>query len=866
MENFLNHKRKRSFSQSTENETVKPNSLNKSSNVTPIKCKTLRESIGKIIQNDSIKKLENNKKLTSLLFKSLSKSTIKCYYCKKKLTKLIKFTCHFCNVYFCINCFLLQKHNKTHGYHIIDAMNFPLFTNKWTALDEYTFMNSLCERRFGNWEEISQDLKIHNEADCKSHYYSFYYTEKNNYYPQKENLILDEKQIINEEKLKMNSEKENNLKCLFAKNPNSIDLTTSMKRIYTKSSDIPNIGQKILDYNPKRMEFEYEFNSKAEIEMSNIEFNENTDDYEKKLINNIFIDYNNKINAREERKKLLIEKNLLAFDQQCKLESRLSDKQFELLVLLKPFLKYYTNSKFFEIFEGLLLEEQIKFFLRNLNLIEKKVEYKKNRRAEIKDVEKYLQRKIEQENFSENTNQINKNNNLLNRAKIFINFQNLIQNNTQNDNIKNKEELEKIKKLFNENEIIFFKEKPIPISTLYDIKMRTKNIIKNEIRDRDNYENQILEVLNEYNFESRIFQEMYKYYKKKFMGPKRVNSSPKYGTKSNKKQREIIKEKVKNDIKEKKKKENKKNKKKNKEIGKKEKGKYKEKYKKQIKQKNMKKNRKKSKIDEEEEENEEENEEEEKEEEEEEEKKEEKEKEEEEKGEEDEEEEEEEDEKEEKEDEDEEKDNDEEEKEDEKEKEEEDEEEKKEERVKGKAKKRNKKYIKEDIKKQKKKTKEKKIKESEKSSKEKKQDNENENSEDEEEKESEEEQEDNIEKRKEKKNKKSENTKKYEHKHRYNEKEEKNKKQLKKEKKMMKEKELRKKKNKENKKIKNYEKDNQVNEAEKKDKNVENKKEELKELKMKNSDYIMKTSESKPLEKPIHNENDDNNKINQTNN
>ena len=83
---------------------------------------------------------------------------------------------------------------------------------------------------------------------------------------------------------------------------------------------------------------------------------------------------------------------------------------------------------------------------------------------------------------------------------------------------------------------------------------------------------------------------------------------------------------------------------------------------------------------------------------------------------------------------------------------------------------------------------------------------------------------------------------------------------------MMKEKELRKKKNKENKKIQNYEKDNQVNEAEKKDKNVESKKEELKELKMKNSDYIMKTSESKPLEKPIHNENDDNNKINKNNN
>jgi len=77
-------------------------------------------------QIESSIKNPQNKDIEDLIFKYNIKSGIfKCSICQKEITNNIKFYCEECDYIFCINCFLLSKHNNNHGYHLIDALNFP---------------------------------------------------------------------------------------------------------------------------------------------------------------------------------------------------------------------------------------------------------------------------------------------------------------------------------------------------------------------------------------------------------------------------------------------------------------------------------------------------------------------------------------------------------------------------------------------------------------------------------------------------------------------------------------------------------------------------------------------------------------------
>ena len=141
----------------------------------------------------SEKTLENDA-IIDLVFKNnIISGNIKCKLCQKEITNNIKFYCDICDFIFCINCFLLSKHNKDHTYHIFDSLNFPLFIDNWSAKEEHKLLSFVEKCGLNNWEEISKSLENKGQVECEAYYYTFYYKGKGkeNYLPDENKIILD---------------------------------------------------------------------------------------------------------------------------------------------------------------------------------------------------------------------------------------------------------------------------------------------------------------------------------------------------------------------------------------------------------------------------------------------------------------------------------------------------------------------------------------------------------------------------------------------------------------------------------------------------------------------------------------------------
>ena len=126
-----------------------------------------------------------------------------------------------------------------------------------------------------------------------------------------------------------------------------------------------------LGYWEKRKDFDVEFKNEAEIQLSEIEFKDgdSPDDieYNFKSLKN----YNNILDEREERKKLVLEKNLFDVKKQISFDKKLSKEDREIFQNIKFEHKYLTKEQFLYLFESNVLEKNIKARLNQLLFYQK---------------------------------------------------------------------------------------------------------------------------------------------------------------------------------------------------------------------------------------------------------------------------------------------------------------------------------------------------------------------------------------------------------------------------------------------------------------------------------------------------------------
>ena len=300
--------------------------------------------------------------------------------------------------YYIGNEITLYNYKYTH-YTILNKMTENLYTNDWTLGDEIKLLGAIEKLGLENWEEISKILGK-GKYECESHYYTFYYKSKDDYLPSDKiiNINNNSKNILKLNKIDENKYLEkikDNIGYIPFSDNNKPNRSIS-KNIKKDDSDKNKpMNQNIYDnlgYWTKRKDYDVEFKNEAEIELSELEFKEG--DTPAQIKNNFkcLKNYNNILDEREERKKLVEEKNLFDVRKQINFDKKLSNQDREIYSSVKNNLKYLTKEQFLFLFESNVLEKNIKSRINQLLF------YKKLGCNTYDDIQKYINN-IKKENI-----------------------------------------------------------------------------------------------------------------------------------------------------------------------------------------------------------------------------------------------------------------------------------------------------------------------------------------------------------------------------------------------------------------------------------------------------------------------------------
>ena len=374
-----------------------------------------------------------NDEMQKNFFDAQSSIKINCYVCNKSLVNQIKIILdpsYSKNKNFqkglnfnalCVKCFVFKtKFNpkdmtnyvinemtlntyKFTNYKILNKFSENLFTKDWTLGQEIKLLGAIERLGLNNWEEISKILGK-GKFECESHYYTFYYKSNNDFLPDDKLIILNtnnkcsknislsnkKKETLYTDKIKQNIGyipfSENN------KSNRSLSKNNIKKDENDKSKPVNQNMYDILGYWEKRKDYDVEYKNEAEIQMSEIEFNEN-DNKDKLDINYTSLrNYNNVLDEREERKNFVIEKNLFDVRKQINFFKKLSKHDKEIYEAIKYNMKYLTKEQFLFILESNILEKNIKTRLNQL------LYYKNLGCNTYDDIQKYIN-EIKKENI-----------------------------------------------------------------------------------------------------------------------------------------------------------------------------------------------------------------------------------------------------------------------------------------------------------------------------------------------------------------------------------------------------------------------------------------------------------------------------------
>lgn len=86
----------------------------------------------------------------------------------------------------CLKCFgqgfEFASHQNNHSYSVVRD-DFPLFDANWTAAEELKLISLIVEFGYGNWSDISQQMKTKSKQECERHYIKYFIEKPNELLP-----------------------------------------------------------------------------------------------------------------------------------------------------------------------------------------------------------------------------------------------------------------------------------------------------------------------------------------------------------------------------------------------------------------------------------------------------------------------------------------------------------------------------------------------------------------------------------------------------------------------------------------------------------------------------------------------------------
>lgn len=299
-----------------------------------------------------------------------------CDVCSADCTRRIRIRCAECEDYdLCVPCFASGKssgkHKPWHDYRVIEQHQYPIFDKDWGADEELLLIEGCQTLGLGNWQDVADFIEGRSKDEVGEHYEKYYLNSP--YYPIPD-LNKSFPEISTSEFLKNRKRRFDDRKKMPLPPP---------KKVLTSQPLCSNIQK----YMPGRLEFEEEAEDEAEKVVQDMVFDpdEAEEDVELKLL--ILSIYNEKLTLRAERKRLMLNDNLLDYKTNNAIDKKRSKEEKELYNRIKVFARLMTSQDFQNFSDDIMNEFKIR------NRILQLQNWRKNGITTIEDGEYYEREK-----------------------------------------------------------------------------------------------------------------------------------------------------------------------------------------------------------------------------------------------------------------------------------------------------------------------------------------------------------------------------------------------------------------------------------------------------------------------------------------
>ena len=125
--------------------------------------------------------------------------------------------------------------------------------------------------------------------------------------------------------------------------------------------------QDVLGYQPKRGDFDQEYDMDAELLLADMEFNDDDSPDNIKLKENVIELYTARLDERIRRKKFVIERGLLDLKNVQRTERKYTKEEREIVNKCKIFARFHTKEEHERFVNGLLKERLLRQAIEQLN-------------------------------------------------------------------------------------------------------------------------------------------------------------------------------------------------------------------------------------------------------------------------------------------------------------------------------------------------------------------------------------------------------------------------------------------------------------------------------------------------------------------
>ena len=280
-----------------------------------------------------------------------------------------------------------RDHNpSTHRFRVIEQHSIPIFTEDWGADEELLLLEGAETYGLGSWADIADHIGgCRNKDEVRDHYIQTYIESDN--FPLPVHASPDDRSLIDEiPREEFQARKKRRIEDRKEAAKNAPPATPKQK----PTASVPACHE-VQGYMPGRLEFETEYFNEAEEAVQHMQFEPGDGidprtgqlDPEMELKMTIMNIYNEKLNARVDRKKIIFEHHLLDYRKNQNAEKKRSKEERDLISRAKPFARMMTHEDFQEFCKGIEYEHNLRQAIAQLQ------EWRSVQITDLKAGEKY---------------------------------------------------------------------------------------------------------------------------------------------------------------------------------------------------------------------------------------------------------------------------------------------------------------------------------------------------------------------------------------------------------------------------------------------------------------------------------------------